>query len=214
MFLKGIALPDVALGMLCQDAVHIIVGIEHVAEIGARVAVIFIERSQAMVLVKHIVHLQLWRPALPDVFAFLSCRALNVVGTNVVDKLVVLQLLDVSVASCPERGSEVEATRAVVHVEVVGNGVSILIHSVQVVLETESLALCLLELDAHNGLGRCGIACTGVLDHINVLNLVGTQARELAHVLNLAAVDIHLGIATAKHLHAAVALSFERWHSR
>ena len=60
MLLEGVTLTDVALGMLCQDAVHIIVGIEHVAEIGTRVAVIFIERSQAMVLVKHIVHLQLW----------------------------------------------------------------------------------------------------------------------------------------------------------
>ena len=138
--------------------------------------VIFIERSQTVILIYHIVDLQLWRPAFPDVFTFLSSDALNVVWTNVIDKVVVLQLLAVTVTSCPERGSKVKTTNAVVHVKIVGNGISILVHAIKVVLETEAFALRFFELNAHNRLGRGGIARSGVLYHVDVLNLVGAQA--------------------------------------
>ena len=83
-----------------------------------------------MILIYHIVNLKLWRPAFPDVFTFLGCNAIIMVRAYIINKLVVLQLLAVSISSCPERGSEVKSANAVVNVEVVGDGVAILVHAI------------------------------------------------------------------------------------
>ncbi len=90
---------------------------------------------------------------------------------------------------------------------------AILVHAHQVVLETEAVALRLLECDSHNGLGRGGIAGAWVLDDIDVLDLVAAQAGQFAHILHLAAIDIDLGITTTKHRNGAIALGFQRRHA-
>ena len=119
-----------------------------------------------------------------------------------------------TIATGPERGGDVETAGAVVHVEVVGNGMAVLIHALGAVVETEAIALCLLQRDAHHGLGGGGIAGTWILDDVDVLNLVGAKAREFLLVMHPPAVDVHLGIAAAQHLDGTVALSLERGNLR
>ena len=118
------------------------------------------------------------------------------------------------IGTYPERTRHVESARTVVGGEVIVQRTAVLVHELCAVLETEALALCFLQRDADDGLYRGGIAGTRVLHHIDMLDLIGAQTREFLHVLHLAAVDIHFGIATAQHFHAAVALSLQRRNLR
>ena len=90
---------------------------------------------------------------------------------------------------------------------------AILVHTHQVVLETKAVALRLLQRDAHNGLGRGSITGARVLDDVNMLDLVAAQAGQFAHVLHLAAVDIHLGLAAAQYRDGAITLGLQRRHA-
>ena len=121
-----------------------------------------------------------------------------------------LHRLVVTIASCPQRGGDVESARAIIDVQIIGQRVTILIHAVHIVLKTEALALCLLQRDAHYSLCRGSIAGTWILYYINVLYLVGAEAREFVQVLYPPSVDIHLGFATSQNFYTATALSFER----
>ena len=58
----------------------------------------------------------------------------------------------VTIATSPERGGDVETTRTIVHVEIVGQRVTIFIYATCVILKTQALALCLLQRDTNNGL--------------------------------------------------------------
>ena len=114
-------------------------------------AVVLVEGTEAVVLVNHIVHLQLWRPALPDVLRVLLGDAqVFLVATEVV-QAVFLQRLVVAIATGPEGGGDVETARTVVHVKVVGQCVTILVYGAKVILKTQTFALCLLQRDAHHG---------------------------------------------------------------
>ena len=121
-----------------------------------------------------------------------------------------LQRLIVTVAPSPQRGGNVETASSVVHIQIVRQCVPILINTTEVILKAQALALCFFQRDANDGLYRGGIAGSGILHHIDVLNLVGAQTRELLHVLHLSAIDVNLGIATPQHLHTTVALSLKR----
>ena len=203
---ETVVLLDVAHRALGKETIHIAISDELVTKVGAGVSVIFVKGAKAVVIVDHIIHLKLGRQAFPDVLTILRDKPLDPVRAYKIRQLVFLQHLGVTVAACPERGGDVQSTRAVVHIQVVGNRVAILVHARQVVLETEAVALRLLECDAHHGLGRGGIAGAWVLDDVDMLNLVTAQARQLAHILHLAAVDIHLGLAASQHRHGAIAL--------
>ena len=177
-------------------------------------AVVFVEGAETMILVDHVVDLQLRRPAFPDILRLLRADPFNLIRSDIVGQGVILQRLAVTVAASPQRGSDVETTRAVVHVKVVGQRMTVLIHATEVILKTDALTLCFLQRNAHYGLCRGSIAGTGVLHYIDVLYLVGAQTREFLHVLHPAAVDIYLGITAPQHLHATVALRFERGNLR
>ena len=118
-------------------------------------AVVLIEGTKAVVLIHHIVDLQLGRPTFPNVLTLLMGDALVAIGTHIIVHIVVLQLLLMTISASPERGGDVETTRAVVHVEIVRDCIVILIHARGVLLETETLALRFLQRDADDSLGRC-----------------------------------------------------------
>ena len=59
MFLIPVFLCNMALRALFENAVLIIVGIVHDVEVAIRVAVVFVEGAETVVLVHHIVDLQL-----------------------------------------------------------------------------------------------------------------------------------------------------------
>ena len=204
-----VAAADTALRALRIYAIDVVVGIEESVGVVTRMAVVLIEGAETVVFVQHIVHLQLWRPALPHTRPLLIAATEVEVGAYVIGKVVLLQRLPVTVAACPQRGGNVESARSVVHVEVVGQRVAVLVDEAGVILETESFTLRLLQRDADYGLHRGCIAGTRVVDDIHVLYLVGAQTRELAHVLHPSAVDIHLGIATSQHLDGSVALCLQ-----
>ena len=67
MLFEFVFLGDVALRTLHIVPVLVVVGIVHAAVIAARVAVVLVEGTETVVLVHHVVHLQLRRPALPDI---------------------------------------------------------------------------------------------------------------------------------------------------
>ena len=170
----------------------------------------FVKCTKTVVFIHHVVHLQLRRPALPDALRLLRGVAFDVIRADKISQFMLLHRLIVIVAPSPQRGSNVETARAEVHVEVVVQRVTVLIDETSVILKTETLALCLLQRDADDGLYRGGITGTWVLNHVDVLNLVGAQTRELLHVLHPAAINIYLGIATPQHLDATIAFSIER----
>ena len=118
------------------------------------------------------------------------------------------------IGTYPERSRYIKPARTVVNGEIVVQRTAVLIHELRAVLKAQTLALRLFQRDAHNSFYRGGIAGSRVLHHIDMLNLIRAQTREFLHVLHPPTVDIHFGIATAQHLHATVALSFERWNLR
>ena len=65
MLAEVVALPNVALRTLGVFAVHVIVGDEMGAHLPAGVTVILVERTETVVLIDHVVHLQLRRPSFP-----------------------------------------------------------------------------------------------------------------------------------------------------
>ena len=162
-----------------------------------------------MFLVDHIVHLQLWRPSLPDILCVLGGLAQNIIGTGIVSQVVVLLAFVVTIAARPERGGHIQSTRTIVHVEIVVQRVTIFIDATCVVLKAKALTLRLFQRDTNHGLRRGGITGAWVLNHVDMLNLIGAQARELLHVLHPSAVDIHLGSTTAQHFYTSVALSLQ-----
>ena len=133
---------------------------------------------------------------------------------NVVKHVVDLQALPVIIGANPERARHVKPARTVVGGEIVVQRTAVLVHELRAVLEAQTLALCLFQRDANNGLHRGGIAGTRVLNHIDMLDLIGAQTGEFLHVLYPSPVDIHFGFTTAQNLHATVALSFERRNLR
>ena len=146
------AAADIALRTLGIDAVDVVVGIEECIGIAAWMAVVLIESTKTVVIVQHIVHLQLRRPSFPHTLPLLIAATEVEVGTNVIGKLVLLQRLVVTIAACPERGGDIESSCAIVHVEVVGQRMTVLIDASQIVLKADALALCLLQRDANDGL--------------------------------------------------------------
>ena len=214
VFPETVTLLDIALGVFSEFTVLIAIGDEPVTKVGTGVAVILVKSAHTVVVVEHIIYLQLGRQALPDVPTLLLENTLHVVRTHIVEHVVFLQHFGMAVAACPERGGDIQTACAVVHIQVVGNRVAILVHARQVVLETEAVALRLLERDAHHSLGRGGITGSRVLDDVHMLDLVTAQSGQFTHVLHLAAVDIDLGITTSQHLDATIALGLERRHPR
>ena len=90
MLLELVLLGDVALRTLGKHAVLIIVGMEVAIKRAAGVAVVLVESAETMVLIDHIIHLQLRRPAFPDVFRLLIAEPLIVIGAYVVEQRVLL----------------------------------------------------------------------------------------------------------------------------
>ena len=210
MLLDTLVLPDIARGTLGENTV-----LEHIRQVVAlRLAtgrtVVFVVGAKGVILIHHIVQLQLWRPCVPGVSDLLGGVSRHLIRANIVKHVVDLQTFKVIIGAHPERARHIKSARTVVGGEVIVQRTTVLVHELCAVLETEALALCLLQRDAHDGLYRGGISGTRVLHHIDVLNLVRAQTREFLHILHLAAVDIHFGIATAQHLHATVALSLQR----
>ena len=121
--------------MLSILTVHIIICDEVILEVGAGVTVKLVEGTEAVVLIDHVVDLQLWRPSLPDVLAVLVGIAFVVVRTYEVRHGIVLHGFGVAEAPCPEGCCDVEATCTIVDIEVVGQGLIILIHTHEVLLE-------------------------------------------------------------------------------
>ena len=214
MLLDALVLPDVARGALSQDVV-----LKHICQIVTlRLAtgrtVVFVVGAEGVVLIDHIIELQLRRPSVPGMSYLLGGVTRHLIWPHVVKHVVDLQALVVIIGAHPERARQVESTRAVVGGEVIIQRTSILVHELRTVLEAEAFALCLLQRDTHDGLHRGGITGTWILNHIDVLNLIGTQTREFLHILHPSAVDIHLGIATTQHLHATFTLSLQRRNLR
>ena len=118
------------------------------------------------------------------------------------------------IGTYPERSRYIKPARTVIGREIVVQRTAVLVHELRTVLETQTFTLCLFQRDAHDRLYRGGIAGSRVLHHINVLDLIGAQAREFLHVLHPTPVDIHLSITASQHLHTTVALSFERRNLR
>ena len=71
---------------------------------------------------------------------------------NVVKHVVDLQALPVIIGANPERARHVKPTGAVVGGEVIVQRTTILVHELRAVLEAQTLALCLFQCDAHDGL--------------------------------------------------------------
>ena len=61
-------------------------------------------------------------------------------------------------------------------VKVIGQSMAILIHTFEVVLETNAFTLSLFQRDTHYSFCRGSIAGTGILHHIHMLYLVGAQS--------------------------------------
>ena len=93
-------LPDATFRLLGIFTVLIVDGIECAVEVAARMTVVLVESTEAMVLVDHIVHLQLRRKAFPDALRLLRGVALDVIGSYVIGQFVLLQRLGVTIAPC------------------------------------------------------------------------------------------------------------------
>ena len=214
MLLELLVLSYLAFRTLCEETVLVLIGIKLAGEGAIGVIVVFVESAKRVVLVYHIVDLQLWREPLPRLFRVLLGVAVYPVRLYQIAHIVLLKRLVVTIATSPQRGGKVETARAVVHVEVVGDGVPVAVYPPQVILKTDTLALRLLQRDADNSLGRGGIAGTRVMNHVDMLYLIGAQTGEFAGVANLTPIDIHLGVATPEHFHGSVAIGFKRRNPR
>ena len=67
VLLELVFLHNLAFRPLCIDSVFVVVGIIHAVEFAIGMAVILVECTKTVVRIDHIVYLQLWRPAFPNV---------------------------------------------------------------------------------------------------------------------------------------------------
>ena len=79
----------------------------------------------------------------------------------------------------PEVHAYVEAACTIVHRETLPRGALVLVSIASLVVEAETFALCLLQIDAHHGLSAGLVACAGVLHYFHPAYLVALQALQL-----------------------------------
>ena len=157
MLLKLIILTYFALRTLHKGAVLILVGIKIAGQATTGVIVVLVESTQAMVLVEHIVKLNLRRETFPYLFGFLLGIAGNRIFTLAIwyqiVHIILLQTLAMTIATCPERCCYIQSASTIVHIQIIGKRVTILVHAARIIPETDTLALRLLQRNANHSLG-------------------------------------------------------------
>ena len=95
----------------------------------------------------------------------------------------------------------VQLAAAVVEAQLINEvGVVVALKHRRAQVESEAVALLADGLDADNSTHRGIVACTGVVDDLHVLYLVGVELLQLGIVAHEPAVDVHHRRALAQHL--------------